>query len=430
MHASRSTRASTCALLVLAAFVALCGFASAATVHRLDTISSPRQVREGKPRVDRRVAVTRSRADRRRHDRGSDSTSPSLAEAVVAPAGTRGGGVSRQPGSTGTASSAGTTTAPPAIPVAPVDPVSTSSCFASPHVCGFPDPTNTGVTAGVSLTPRGSITITQPGTVVSGADVTGTIKIYASNVTVENTRVTQTSTCGPTNSCGNYAIAIAPGLTGVKILRVETRTAPGASCEQDVRNTGAAVTIEAAYLHACDGNIYAAGPTLLKDSYGIAKLDIATDHIENVYFNETSFKAIHDTLLNPIEQTAVIFGNSGGGTDVPDCSNRLTVLGSLLAGGGYTLYPCAHSYSPGSSYLNVQGNHFARCVTKEGYDSNGGHHPCAGGTDSSGYYANSGSYGIATDFYPGTGTWRGNVWDDSLGKVCIDGRTAKRSCHR
>jgi hypothetical protein len=209
----------------------------------------------------------------------------------------------------------------------------------------------------------------------------------------------------------------------VRITHVETRTAAGATCEQDIRNTGSSIAIETAYLHACDGNVYAAGPTLLKDSYGIAKIDISTDHIENIYFNETSFTAIHDTLLNPVNQTAVIFGNSGGGTDVTNCTNQLTVQESLLAGGGYSLYPCAHSSQPGSSTLNVIGNHFARCLTASVYEANGGHHPCAGGFDTNGYYPGSGSYGIATDYYPGTGTWRGNVWDDNLSKVCIDGRS-------
>jgi hypothetical protein len=93
------------------------------------------------------------------------------------------------------------------------------------------------------------------------------------------------------------------------------------------------------------------------------------------------------------------------------------VLGSLLAGGGYTLYPCAHSAQAGTSYMNVQGNHFARCTSKEGYEADGGHHPCVGGPDADGYYANSGSYGVATDFYRSAGAWRGNVWDDNLAKV-------------
>jgi hypothetical protein len=105
-----------------------------------------------------------------------------------------------------------------------VGPLRTSNCFSVPHLCGFPDPTNTGVPLGVRLVPSGSLRITQPGAVVSGLLVTGTIDVQASNVTIENTRVIQNATCGPINTCGNSAIEIAPGL-------------------------------ERALLHACDSNV-------------------------------------------------------------------------------------------------------------------------------------------------------------------------------
>jgi hypothetical protein len=251
--------------------------------------------------------------------------------------------------------------------------------------------------------------------------VTGTINVMANNVTIENTRVTQNTTCGTRATCGNYAIRINGGASGTVIRNVETASAAGDTCEHDIRNTGGTLTIEGAYLHACDSNVYAVGPTTLKNSYGIGALAISEDHVENIYFNETSFTAIHDTLLNPVEQTAVIFGNSGGGTDVTNCSNQLTILESLIGGGGYTLYPCAHAAQAGTSSLKVEGNHFARCVTAEGYDPSGGTHPCTGGADSSGYYPKSGSYGIATNYFTAVSVWRNNVWDNNLQKACITG---------
>ncbi|MCW2980949.1 MAG: hypothetical protein JWO14_2676, partial [Solirubrobacterales bacterium] len=304
------------------------------------------------------------------------------------------------------------------------------NCFSNLRACGYPAPATTGVPAGVKLKPSGSITVTKPGTVISGLEVTGTINVLADDVTIEDTRVIQNGTCGPTTACGNYAIRTDEGATETTIRNVETATLPGQTCQQDIRDTGGSLKIEDSYLHACDGNIYSQGPTVLKDSYGITKFVISSDHIENVYTNETRFTAIHDTLLNPIDQTAVIFGNSGDGTDVTNCSNQITIKESLLAGGGYSLYPCAHSTQPGSSSLVVEGNHFARCVTKEGYEPDGGTHPCVGGADASGYYPNSGSFGIAAYYYPGTGTWRGNVWDNNLAKVCLDGRTVRKSCTR
>jgi hypothetical protein len=301
-------------------------------------------------------------------------------------------------------------------------------CFAAPGTCGFPDASSTGVPDGVALKPSGSLTVTKPGAVVSGLDVTGAIDVHADDVTIENTRVTLGGAgCGTETTCGNYDIRIEEGVSGTVIRNSELLAAPGTTCEHSIRNTsGPSLRVIGVYMKGCDSNFYGGGT--LKDSYGLASLAISSDHVENIYFNETKFTAIHDTLLNPVGQTAVVFANSGNGMDVANCQNRLTVLGSLLAGGGYTIYPCAHASQRGSSFANIQGNHFARCVSAEGYEPDGGSHPCKGGPDSSGYYPNSGSYGIAADYFPGAGIWRGNVWDNNLAKVCIDGRTVKRSC--
>jgi hypothetical protein len=386
MDSPHYTRIVCCLVLALVMLPALCGSVLAHGTSPAAKSGLDRRARPHGPSIGQAVAV--SRPKRHRHRRHQKKHLPGGA-AAPAPA--------------------------------PVEPLRTSNCFSSPHSCGYPDPSNSGVPFGVPLVASGPLTITQPGTVVSGLQVTGTIDVLASNVTIENTRVIQNTSCGPTNACGNSAIQIASGLSGVVIKNVETASVPGDTCEHDIRNTGSSLTIERAYLHACDSNIYATGPTVLKDSFGIAAIVISSDHIENIYFNETSFTAIHDTLLNPVDQTAVIFGNSGGGTDVTNCSNQLTVIESLLAGGGYTLYPCAHAAQAGTSSLKVEGNHFARCVSAEGYEPDGGSHPCVGGADGSGYYPKSGSYGIAIEYFSPVSIWRGNVWDNNLGRVCIGG---------
>ena len=95
----------------------------------------------------------------------------------------------------------------------------------------------------------------------------------------------------------------------------------------------------------------------------------------------------------------MIFGNSGGGNDVTNCSNHLTITESLLGGGGYTLYPCAHASQAGSSSYDIERNHFARCATAESYNASNGTHPCSGGADTSGYYPGSGSFGLATNYF-------------------------------
>lgn len=301
----------------------------------------------------------------------------------------------------------------PPVEEPPVEEEATRSlhCFSNPAACGFPSPTTAGVPAGTTLTASGSIASTTTGQVINGKDVTGEINVTSNNVTIENTRVTSTGNCGTTNACGNYAIRVAEGISGTKIENVETRTEAGKTCQQDIRNTsGSEIVIEGAYLHACDGNLYTAGPATLTDSYGIAKIAISQDHIENVYMDDTTLHAIHDTLFNPVDQTAVIFGNSNGGFETTNCKNNITLENSLIAGGGYTIYECAHASAKGSSSLTVKNNHFARCTTAI-TNSSGGGHPCVGGPDTNGYYPRSGNFGIETStFNP---VWTGNIWDDN-----------------
>jgi len=65
-----------------------------------------------------------------------------------------------------------------------------ASCITSPHVCGYPDATNTGVPAGTTLTTSGCITVTTNGAVIQNLSITDcNITVKANNVTIKNTRV-------------------------------------------------------------------------------------------------------------------------------------------------------------------------------------------------------------------------------------------------
>jgi fibronectin type 3 domain-containing protein len=296
-----------------------------------------------------------------------------------------------------------------------------SNCFAVPSACGYPDATNTGVPAGTTLTPSGSITASTPGQVIDGKDVSGTITIAANNVTVQNTRVTLNSgSCGTTNACGNYEIKVNDGVTGAVIKNVELRAAAGITCEHDIRNVGGTVQVISSYLHGCDSNLYSVNNTTFTDVYGLSKIDISTDHVENIYFSDSTVTVNHSTLFNPVDQTAVVFGNVNGGSG-GTCTNHLTVSNSLFAGGGFTLYPCGNGTSAGSSSASITNTHFARCLTTPVYHSNGGNTTCQGGPDSHGYYPYGGNYGIGSYYFSNATTWSGNVWDDNLQAICFDG---------
>jgi len=93
-----------------------------------------------------------------------------------------------------------------------------------------------GVPEGTSLTPSGSLTITEPGTVVDGLDVHGNIHIKADDVTIMNTQVTYG---------GNHSIRVDPDVENARILHSTVK------CENPKKTNG--ITF---------GNYYAEGVAL------------------------------------------------------------------------------------------------------------------------------------------------------------------------
>jgi hypothetical protein len=79
---------------------------------------------------------------------------------------------------------------PTVFPTSPSPTTQPNDCAASPHVCGFPDATNTGVPAGVTLTMSGPLTANIAGHVYEHLDINGCVSITASNVTIRESRIT------------------------------------------------------------------------------------------------------------------------------------------------------------------------------------------------------------------------------------------------
>ncbi len=294
-----------------------------------------------------------------------------------------------------------------------------SNCFPAPGACGYPDPTygTVGVPVGANLTVSGSVTIDTPGTVVQNLDVTGTITISASNTTIKNVRLTVDS-----KGSGVAGISIENGVTGTTI--------------QDSTIQGGATTDSpesAIFNHFYEPlaltRVYIVnfadpleGPATITDSYldsnGTYGSGSNVAHIEDVYVSDGTVSVTHSVLLNPSGQTATVFmDTSGGGAQIAG-DDHLVITGSLLAGGGWTLYPSAKSTAVGTGTMNISNNRFARCLTSPVFDGSGT--TCKGGADSHGYFPGCGYYGVAADLYcpPTTGqSWSGNVWDDDDSQV-------------
>lgn len=247
---------------------------------------------------------------------------------------------------------------------------------------------------------------------INGLDISGSIEVAADNVTIENTRVTLSSGgCGRVRPCGSSDIRIDSGVSGTTLKNLELSNAPGVTVQHAVYNYGSATATLAngLYVHSVTTSGGGTdsmwwGPGTIRNSYALAGLHISSDHVEDIYeFAGGVLNVEHDTLLNPVPQTATVFVDGKSGEP-----SRLTITNSLLAGGGYTLYAAANG---GSGAASITNNRFARCLggAVEGI---GGTWSCRSGPDSHGYFPRGGSFGATTSNPPKL-TWSGNVWDDN-----------------
>ena len=297
---------------------------------------------------------------------------------------------------------AGNTDATPATVTWTVEsaPSSGSHCFASPHTCGYPDETNTGASG--SLTPSGSITVSTNGTIVKDKEVSGKITINANNVTIENVKIVSTA-----SGSGTQAITNNGSGNVIKDVTAGGKGSGSNTIEAAVRGFSG-VTLERDYFYNCNECVQ--GGATVKDSYMVVSSIYSGAHAENIYICSETVNVNHSTLINAVNQTATVFGDTicGGG-------NNFTVTNSLLAGGGYVFYPQANSTNPSGAQTTITGNHIARCLGSAETRENG-HWLCKGGSDSSGLYPYGGSYGIGA-YFSGSVTWSGNVWDDNLATI-------------
>jgi hypothetical protein len=296
------------------------------------------------------------------------------------------------------------------------------SCFSKPSRCGFPDAANTGVPAGVRLRPSGSRDVSAPGAVLDRLDLTGTVWVDAPNVTIRRSRLHLSR-----GGSGTSVVELSEDADGFRLIdsevygpRSDRRGAE--SAVWNLSNNPGAIAIRS-YLHGCSECWHGSGT--IRDSYIVVDAGYRGSHDENIYFCSSGVRVDHSTLFNLHHQTATVFGDTicGGG-------NRLTVTDSLLAGGGFLLYPQANSGARVGRAV-VSGNRFARCRTRHVYRPGSGGHTCAGGRDRHGLYPFGGFFGVSADYWAGApNVWRNNVWDDSGQPICPDGTRGCGKTHR
>jgi hypothetical protein len=301
-------------------------------------------------------------------------------------------------------------------------------CFADPGACGYPDPSANNVgaqTPCAKLRHSGVHVLSRPGQVLRNVSLTGKLYIVAPNVTVDNVCIVADGYA----QLGSQAVEIDGRASHTLIEHTTIRGVDAGPNSIEIaaeNDSGAPATLEHVNVSDC-GECVHGGPWVIRDSYMISNgMRGTSDHYEDVYCDNTSVRLYHDTAFDPQNQVAEVFcdtNNGNGGS----CSDHVTILDSLLAGGGFLMYACGNADSPGTSTLDVQNNVFARCRTMPiRFNSQSGGYACAGtlsdaagaGADKHGYWPRGGYYGVASDTYCGSGSgnnsvWSDNVWDDN-----------------
>jgi hypothetical protein len=274
-----------------------------------------------------------------------------------------------------------------------------TNCAASPSACGYPDATNSGVPAGMTLkqvpsqvssgpgwqfnAANSEVTVTGAGAVLSGLYIPYTVEIDASNVTLNDVQVV---------TGGSFAVDLRH-TTGVTI---ENSTISGTNATSGRVN----VAIDDVYSDSTGlnitGNNISAFRTAMQVSAGLVEGNyihdpgyLAGDHTNGVVTNGgTAPMTIEDnTIFNSQTQTdAISLDASTGGVAV---ANK-TVENNFLAGGGYSIYGGDGPSSNPTSNIVITGNRFGQQ-----------------------YFAKGGQFGAVAYFDPtGSGnTWSGNIWD-------------------
>jgi len=281
-------------------------------------------------------------------------------------------------------------------------PTRSSNCAPSPHACGYPDETNTGITPGKVLRrvpqdvtsgpgwswdTRGFLRVESAGAVIDGIDVQGEIYITVPRVTIRNAKVT----FGGGSSIG---ISVRPGANDVVI---ESSRISGANAGAERMMAGIKAWGQTGLqVRRCDitftSTAIQTDQGLVTDNYvhdmGFLEGDHTNGFTSNAYGGGVVVR--HNTIFNQLAQTdAVSFFQDFG------VQKDATIDDNLLAGGGYVIYGGGGSKGV-TSNIKITNNRIGRQLFPKG-----------------------GFYGWLA-WYDAQGAGNvlgGNVWDDTSAPV-------------
>jgi len=274
------------------------------------------------------------------------------------------------------------------------------NCGGDPHICGYPDATNTGVPAGMSLRPvsgggsgwstdgSGNVTVYGNGAVFAGYSVQGSVNVTGSNAVVEDDSISNSG-----DDTSGDGINLSGNPSNVTIEHV-TISSPGGANGNGIFAGIKDINGEAMGTRVLDNNIADASTGvqlyigLLEGNYihDITPSDPAS-HLNGTTSNgsTTPLTIEHNTVFNPNGQTDAISLFEDFGVEA-----NVLITGNLVAGGGYTLYGGQNAGGPRAYNIRITDNRFSTI-----------------------YYAQSGFFGYVTAFDPSApgNVWSGNIWD-------------------
>src|SRR5580693_627576 len=280
------------------------------------------------------------------------------------------------------------------------------NCGPDPHLCGFPDATNTGVPAGMSLrsvpaevsrgpgwssNSQGDVEVSGNGAVFAGYSVHGYVDVTGSNVTVKDNAISNSG-----NDINGDGVNLTGNPSNVTIEDNTISSPYGSHGENGVFAGIKDVTGEAMGTRVLGNNIADASTGvqlyigLIEDNYiHDEALASSESHLNGTTSNGSTVPLTiqHNTVFNPNGQTDAVSLFEDFGVEA-----NVVINDNLLAGGGYVVYGGQNPGGPQAHNIQITNNRFSTI-----------------------YYPQSGYYGYITAFDPHApgNVWSGNVWDSN-----------------
>lgn len=191
-------------------------------------------------------------------------------------------------------------------------------------------PTNTGVPAGVTLEPSGSLMISEEGAVVQGLDIRGCVIIAADDVTLKQSRVR----CEDPDA--KRAITTSGEVSGTVIEDVEVDGGGVVDIGVDVSRS----RLSRLNVHSVNDGVRMGSSILLEDSWvhDLARSgSLHPDAVQGISSNDV---VIRGNTLDPRDTGGSDLGNAAimlGSESAPYTSRNVVIEDNLLDGGNYSL---------------------------------------------------------------------------------------------